>query len=82
MTVIRPAVRIQEDLEVPDAGSIKVYVYTPRGSRTSVDVLCWMRSADLTPKQIKVETRRVFASAFREDLPWFRKYVQSRKGRG
>jgi len=82
MTVIRPAVRIQEDLEGPSAGSIKVYVYTPRGSRTAVDVLCWMRSTELTPKQIEVETRRVFANAFREDLPWFRKYVQSRKGRG
>jgi hypothetical protein len=82
MTVIRPAVRIQEDLEGPEAGSIKVYVYTPQGSRTAVDVLCWLRSTDLTPKQIEVETRRVFAGAFREDLPWFRKYVQSRKGTG
>ena len=82
MTVIRPAVRVQEDLEGPYAGSIKVYVYTPRGSRTAVDVLCWMKSTELTPKQIEVETRRTFANAFREDLPWFRKYVQSRKGRG
>jgi hypothetical protein len=82
MTVIRPAVRVQEDLTGPDAGSIKVYVYTPRGSRTVVDVLCWMKPSELTPKQIEVETRRSFASAFREDLPWFRKYVQSRKGKG
>ena len=82
MTVIRPAVRIQEDLEGPDAGSIKVYVYTPQGSRTAVDVLCWMRSTQLTPKQVEVETRKVFANAFREDLPWFRKYVRSRRGKG
>jgi hypothetical protein len=82
MTVIRPAVRIQEDLEGPDAGSIKVYVYTPRGSSTVVDVLCWMRSSERTPKQIQNEARRMFANAFREDLPWFRKYVRSRKGKG
>jgi hypothetical protein len=79
MTVIPPAVRIQEDLKGPDAGSIKVYVYSPRGSRTAVDVLCWMRSTKLNPKQIEVETRKVFASAFREDLPWFKKYVSSRR---
>jgi hypothetical protein len=82
MTVIRPAVRIQEDLEGPDAGSIKVYVYTPRGSSTAVDVLCWMRSTERTPKQIQSEARRMFANAFREDLPWFRQYVRSRKGKG
>ena len=82
MTVIRPAVRIQEDLKGPYAGSIKVFVYTPRGARTAVDVLCWMRSSELTPKQIEVETRSQFAHAFREDLPWFRKYVRSRKRSG
>jgi len=82
MTVIRPAVRVQEDLDGPDAGSIKVYVYSPRGSRTAVDVLCWMRSTKLTPRQVEVQTRRVFARAFREDLPWFRRYVRSRKGKG
>ncbi len=82
MTVIPPAVRIQEDLSGPYAGSIKAFVYTPRGSRTAVDVLCWMRSTERTPKQIEVETRRTFAHAFREDLPWFRKYVRSRKGKG
>ena len=82
MTVIRPAVRVQEDLEGPDAGSIKVYVYSPRGSRTAVDVLCWMRSTERTPQQIRSEARRMFANAFREDLPWFRKYVRSRKGTG
>lgn len=81
MTVIPPAVRIQEDLNGPYAGSIKAFVYTPRGSRTAVDVLCWMRSTELTPKQIEVETRRDFANAFREDLPWFRKYVRSRQGK-
>jgi hypothetical protein len=82
MTVIPPAVRIQEDLKGPYAGSIKVYVYTPRGATTAVDVLCWMRSRELPPKQIEAETRRVFANAYREDLPWFRKYVRSRKGKG
>ncbi len=82
MTAISPAVRVQEDLTGPYAGSIKVFVYTPRGSRTAVDVLCWMRSTVLTPKQVKAEMRKVLANAYREDLPWFRKYVRSRRGKG
>jgi hypothetical protein len=79
MTVIPPAVRVQEDLRGPFAGSIKVYRYTPRGSKTAVDVLCWMKSRELTPGQLEAETRKSFANAYREDLPWFRKYVESRK---
>jgi hypothetical protein len=82
MTTVPPAVRVQEDLKGPDAGSIKVYVYSPRGSNTAVDVLCWMRSSKLTPKQTERQTLKVFASAFREDLPWFRKYVSSRTRKG
>jgi hypothetical protein len=81
MTVIRPAIRIQEDLVGPDAGSIKVYVYTPQGAKTVVDVLCWMKSSERTPRQIEVAARKTFADAYREDLPWFQKYVRSLKGK-
>lgn len=82
LTTIRPAVRIAEELEGPYAGSKMVFVYTPRGSRTVVDVLCYMRSLELTPKQIKVDTRRTLTNAFREDAPWFSKYARSRKVKG
>ena len=82
LTTIRPAVRIAEELEGPYAGSKMVFVYTPRGSRTIVDVLCYMRSLELTPEQIEVDTRRTLANAFREDAPWFRKYARSRKSKG
>jgi len=79
MTTIPPAVRVQEELNGPEAGSIKVYLYSPSGSRTRVDVLAYMTPRKLTRKQIRSQTRRVFANAYREDLPWFRKYVRSRK---
>ena len=82
MTIIPPAVRVQEDLDGPYAGSTTVYLYTPKGSKTIVDVFTYRRSSELTPKQIQSDTRRMFASAYREDLPWFRKYVQSRKRNG
>ena len=79
MTVIPPAVRVQEDLEGPYAGSTKVFLYTPRAGKTVVDVLAYMRSSELTSRQIETDTRKTFADAFREDLPWFRKYVKARK---
>ncbi len=79
MTTIPPAVRVQEDLEGPYAGSIKVFLYTPRGPKTTVDVLAYVKSLELTPKQAELDTRRKFAKAYREDLPWFRKYVRSRQ---
>src|SRR5579863_5135054 len=64
MTVIPPAVRVQEDLKGPSAGSIKVYQYSPKGLKTAVDVLCWMRSTKLTPKRLEAETRRSIANAY------------------
>jgi len=81
MTIIPPAVRVQEDLDGPYAGSTTVFLYTPKGSKTIVDVLTFRRSSEMTPKQIESDTRRMFANAYREDLPWFRKYVRSRKGK-
>ena len=79
-TTIRPALRIQEDLDGPYAGSTMVYVYSPRGPRTAVDVLCYMRSTELNPRQIEVEFRRTLGGAYREDVPWLRKYVRSLNG--
>ncbi len=76
-TTIRPALRVTEYLDGPYAGSTAVFVYSPRGRRTAVDVLCYMRSAELTPKQIERTYRKTLAGAYREDGPWFRKYVRS-----
>jgi hypothetical protein len=78
-TTIPPAVRVQEDLDGPGAGSIKVFLYSPRGRRIIVDVFAYPRNRELSPTQLKTRTRRMFASAYREDLPWFRKYVLSRQ---
>ena len=80
-TTIRPALRIKEDLDGPCAGSTQVFLYSPRGRKTIVDVLCYMRSAHMTPKEIERMYRRVLAGAYREDQPWFADYVRSRKGK-
>ncbi len=77
MTEIRPAVRIQEDLDGRYAGSTLVFLYAPLGRKTRVDVLCYMRSTEQTPRQIEAWWRRNFADNFREDRPWLRRYAKS-----
>ncbi len=76
LTEIRPAVRIKEDLEGPYAGSVTVHVYRPRGRKTSVDVLCYMRSSEFSPKEIRREWLRIFARAGAEDEPWLRRFAR------
>jgi len=56
ITSIRPAVRINEALEGPYAGSKMVSLYFPRGRRTAIDVLCYMQSSELAPAEIKRDT--------------------------
>jgi hypothetical protein len=76
MTTLRPAVRIQEDLDGPYAGSLTVFVYTPQGERTVVDVFGYARSSELTPAEIKRDRKKTWANAYSEDLPYFRKFAQ------
>jgi hypothetical protein len=76
MTTIRPAVRIQEDLDGPFAGSKTVFLYTSRGERTVVDVFGYVRSSEMTPAKIRRERRRTWANAYSEDLPHFRQFAK------
>jgi hypothetical protein len=76
MTTIRPAVRIQEDLDGPFAGSKTVFLYTSRGERTVVDVLGYVRSSEMTPAEIKRERLKTWANAYSEDLPFFRRFAK------
>lgn len=76
MTTIRPVARIQEDLDGPYAGSKTVFLYTPRGERTVVDVFGYVKSAELTPLEIKRERKKTWANAYSEDLPYFRRFAR------
>jgi hypothetical protein len=76
MTTIRPAVRIQEDLDGPFTGSKTVFLYTSRGERTVVDVFGYVRSSEMTPAEIGRERRRTWANAYSEDLPYFRRFAK------
>lgn len=76
MTTIRPVARIQEDLVGPYAGSMTVFLYTPRGKKTAVDVFGYARSTELTPSQIKLDRKKVWSKAYSEDLPYFRRFAR------
>jgi hypothetical protein len=76
MTTIRPAARIQEDLHGPYAGSTTVFLYTPRGDRTVVDVFGYGQSSTLTSAEFKRGRKKMWANAYSEDLPYFRQFAQ------
>lgn len=76
LTEIRPSVRILEQLEGPNAGTKTVHLYIPRGKRTVVDVLCYMCSPERSPAETKREMLRKFSQAYKEDLPYFRRFAR------
>lgn len=76
MTTIPPAIRIQEDLDGPYAGSKTVFLYTARGKRTIVDVFGYVHSSELTPAEIKRDRKKTWANAYSEDLPYFRRFAK------
>jgi hypothetical protein len=71
VTTIPPFVRISEEFEGPYAGQKMVFLYTPKGRRTAVDVFV------LTPKNVAEETRRTLAHAHEEDVPMIREFLRS-----
>ena len=79
ITTIPPMARILEELEGPYAGSKIVFLYTPKGRKTGVDVFAELASDTLSAEQLEREWRETLAGAFEEDLPMFRKFVRARK---
>jgi hypothetical protein len=79
LTEIRPAVRIDEELEGPHAGSKKVFLYSPQGRKTSIDVLCYMQSAKLSPAQLKRVTMEGLAENHEEDVPFLRRFARKQR---
>ncbi len=83
LTEIRPSARILEQLEGPDAGTTTVHLYTPRGNRTAVNVLCYLRSPGRSLAVARRAMLRRYANAYAEDLPYFRQFVRKHpKGLG
>jgi len=78
ITSIPPVAGIQEELTGRYAGSKIVYLYTPKGKKTRVDVFAELASDTLSPQQLKEEWRQTLTGAFNEDVPWLRRFVQER----
>jgi hypothetical protein len=76
MTTIRPAVRIQEDLKGPYAGSTTVFLYTSQAKRTVVDVFGYGLTSDMTPAEFRKGRKKMWAKAYSEDLPYFRRFAE------
>jgi hypothetical protein len=73
VTSIPPFVRISEEFGGRYAGQKMVFLYTPKGKRTRIDVFV------LTRKEVAEETRRTLAQAHGEDVPMLRVFSRSRK---
>lgn len=73
ITAIPPFVRISEEFGGQYDGQKMVFLYTPKGKRTAVDVFV------LTRKEVAEETRRTLAQAHEEDVPMLREFLSSRK---
>jgi hypothetical protein len=76
MTTVRPAVRIQEDFKGRFAGSTTVFLYTSQGKRTTVDVFGYVPTSEMTPAEIRKARKKMWASAYSEDLPYFRQFAK------
>ena len=70
VTSIRPFARIVEEFEGPYAGQKMVFLYTPKGKRTGIDVFV------ITPKAVAKETRDILANAHEEDIPMLRAFAR------
>jgi len=74
-TTIAPLVRIHEELEGPYAGQKMVFLYTPEGNKTRIDVF------GFTPKKVEHETKQTLAKAFKEDVPMLREFARKKKNK-
>lgn len=74
ITTIPPLARINEEFEGAYAGLKAVFLYTPQGNRTVVDVCVH------APRAVADEMKKTLANAFLEDVPMLRAFVKSRPG--
>ena len=79
MTEIRPAVRVLERIEGPNAGTTTVHLYTPKGGRTIVDVLVYLHSAPGSAAKDKQKMLNTFANAYKEDIPFFQEFAKAHR---
>ena len=80
ISMFPPVAVVTEWLEGVLAGSKLVYVYSPRGEHTGIDVYGDVTSKTLTPREVETAAREFLASEFAADAPVIRREYLKAKG--
>jgi hypothetical protein len=72
ISMFPPVSVVTEWLEGALAGSKLVYVYSPDGEKTRIDVYGEFKSKTLPPQEIEAAAREFLESEFRDDAPTIR----------
>ncbi len=75
MSVVRPLGIVQEFLEGPFAGSKAFMVYTPKGTKTRVDVYGEFTSPTIPEDQVEKAALKWLAETYDEDVPAVRAFA-------
>lgn len=73
-----PVSIVTEWLEGPLAGSKLVYVYSPKGQKTGIDVYGEFTSKTLPPHEVEAAAREWLESEFNDDAPAVRAFAQKK----
>jgi hypothetical protein len=80
ISVFSPVSVVTEWLEGVLAGSKFVYVYSPQGGKTRIDVHGEFTSKSLPPSEVEAAAREFLESEFNADAPAIRAYALKVKG--
>jgi hypothetical protein len=80
ISMISPVAVATEWLEGALAGSKFVYVYSPKGNRTGIDVYGEFTSKSLSPSEVEAAAQEFLDTEFGADAPAIRAAYQKTKG--
>jgi hypothetical protein len=79
ISMFPPVSVVTEWLKGVLAGSKLVYLYTPKGTKTRIDVYGEFTSRTLTPQQVRAAAREFLDSEYAADAPAIRAAYRTRK---
>ncbi len=82
ISMFPPVSVVTEWLEGALAGSKLVYLYTPRGEKTGIDVYGEFTSPTLAPAEVEAAAREFLDHEFRDDAPVVRTEYEKSKNAG
>lgn len=75
-TEFMPLATINEERQGPWAGSKIVFLYTPHGRKTRVDVFGWFRSRTLSASALRRVVLATLRGSFEDDVPMLRVWMR------